>query len=100
MRSTPMDISPKLLSALIGAIYDCALDPARGEHALGEMVAALDCHNALLSLTDMRYDRLLLTRGFRMNEAWAQGFQEKYVTEAAALLSTMLASGSPEKRFV
>jgi len=95
-----MDISPKLLSALIGAIYDCALDPARWEHALGEMVAALDCHNALLSLTDMRYDRLLLTRGFRMNEAWWQAFQEKYVPEVAAQLSTILASWSPDKPFV
>jgi hypothetical protein len=33
-----MDVSPRLLFGLIGAIYDCALDPSRWEKALGEMV--------------------------------------------------------------
>jgi hypothetical protein len=89
---TAVDASPKLLSALIGAIYDCALDPARWENALGEMVAALDCKNALLSLTDMRYDRLLLTRNFGMNEEWWRSFHDKHIPEVAAQLSTILAS--------
>jgi len=95
-----MDISPKLLSALIGAIYDCALDPARWEHALGEMVAALDCHNALLSLTDMRHDRLLLTRSFGMNEEWWRSFHDKHVPEVAAQLSTILAIWPADKPFM
>jgi PAS domain-containing protein len=95
-----VDVSPKLLSSLIGAIYDCALDPSRWENALGEMVAAMKCHNALLSLTDMRYDRLLLARGFGMNEVWWRAFQDKHVPEAAAQLSAILASWVPDKPFV
>jgi hypothetical protein len=87
-----MEISPALLSALIGVIYDCALDPSRWENALGEMVAALECHNALLSLIDMRHDRLLLARGFGMNQEWWQAFQDKRVPEAAAQLAAIAAS--------
>ena len=95
-----VDVSPKLVSALIGAIYDCALDPSRWENALGRMVAALDCHNALLSLTDMRYDRLLLTRSFGMNEEWWRAFQDKHVPEVAAQLSAILATWPSDKPFV
>jgi len=97
---TVVDISPTLLSALIGAIYDCALDPSGWENALGEMVAALECKNALLSLTDMRYDRLLLTRNFGMNEEWWRSFQDKHVPEVAAQLSAILASWPSDKPFV
>lgn len=95
-----MDISPGLLSALIAAIYDCALNPAGWEMALGEVVAALDCENALLSLTDMRYDRLLLTRSYGMNEEWWRSFHDKHVPEVAAQLSSILASWPADKPFV
>jgi DNA-binding CsgD family transcriptional regulator/PAS domain-containing protein len=95
-----MEISPRQLSTLIGAIYDCALDPSRWEKALGDLVAAMDCHNALLSLTDMRYDRLLLTRGYGMNQDWWQAFQEKHVPEVAAQLSAIIASWPLDKAFV
>jgi DNA-binding CsgD family transcriptional regulator/PAS domain-containing protein len=95
-----MGISSKQLSGLISAIYDCALEPALWETALGNMVSAMECHNALLSLTDMRYDRLLLTRGYGMNQAWWQAFQEKHVPEVAAQLSAIIASWPLDKAFV
>jgi len=97
---TRVKIPPKMLSTLIGAVYDCALDPSRWEPTLGEMVSALDCHNALLSLTDMRYDRLMLTRGFGMDEAWWHAFQQKYVPEVAAQLSSIMVSWPIDKPFV
>jgi DNA-binding CsgD family transcriptional regulator/PAS domain-containing protein len=97
---TRVKIPPKMVSALIGAIYDCALDPARWEPTLGEMVGALDCHNALLSLTDMRYDRLVLTRGFGMDEAWWHSFQQEHVPEVAAQLSSIMATWPIDKPFV
>src|SRR5689334_5422761 len=93
-----MDASSKQLSGLIGAIYDCALEPALWEKALGDIVAAMACHNALLSLTDMRYDRLL--RGYGMNQDWWQAFQEKHVPEVAAQLSAVIASWPRDKAFV
>lgn len=95
-----MDFEQKIVVGLIGAIYDCALDPARWESALGEMVSAFGCHNALLSLTDMRYDRLLLTRSFGMNEDWWSAFQDKHVPEVAAQLSSIIATWPTDKPFV
>src|SRR5262245_25269513 len=96
-----MSTSPKLLSSLIGSIYDCVLDPSRWESALGEMVVAMRCHNALLSLTDMRYDRLLLARGVNLQEPWWSEFQKTYFPEAAAHLSRILASwDDPDKPFI
>ena len=92
--------SKKLCWGLIGAIYDCALDPSRWESALGEIVRAFGCHNALLSLTHMRYDRLLLTRSFGMNEEWWKTFQDKHVPEVAAQLSSIIATWPTDKPFV
>jgi DNA-binding CsgD family transcriptional regulator/PAS domain-containing protein len=89
-----------MLSTLVGAIYDCALDPSCWERTLGEMVSALGCQNALLSLTDMRYDRLVLTRGFGMDEAWWHAFQQKYVPEVAAQLSSIMVAWPLDKPFV
>jgi hypothetical protein len=57
-----VDVSPKQLSGLIGSIYDYTLVPSRWEHALGDMIAVIDCHNALLSLTGMRYQHCLWQR--------------------------------------
>jgi hypothetical protein len=55
-------ISPQALSDLIGSIYDCALDPSRWDQTLAEVRDALDCQGLMLTLTDMRYDRLLLQK--------------------------------------
>jgi DNA-binding CsgD family transcriptional regulator/PAS domain-containing protein len=99
-KMTRVKIPPKTLSALIGAIYDCALDPPRWERTLGEMVGALNCQNALLSLTDMRHDRLMLTRGFGMDAEWWHAFQKKYVPEVAAQLSSIMGTWPVDKPFV
>jgi DNA-binding CsgD family transcriptional regulator/PAS domain-containing protein len=55
-------ISPQALSNLIGSIYDCALDPARWERTLAEIMEALDCHGITLTLSDLRYDHILLQK--------------------------------------
>jgi DNA-binding CsgD family transcriptional regulator len=43
-------------------IYDCALDPSRWERTLAEVMEALDCHGITLTLSDLRYDRILLQK--------------------------------------
>lgn len=43
-------ISAASISDMIGAIYDCALDPSRWDDALSRMRAELGFHNAVLSL--------------------------------------------------
>jgi hypothetical protein len=55
-------ISPQALSGLIGSIYDCALDPARWDQTLPDIMHALDCHVLALNLTDLRHHRFLLTK--------------------------------------
>jgi hypothetical protein len=54
--------SYQAFSDLIGSIYDCALDPSRWDQTLAEVRDALDCQGLMLTLTDMRYDRLLLQK--------------------------------------
>src|ERR1700760_694802 len=55
-------ISHQELSSLIGGIYDCTLDPSKWEGVLSRIVDVFDSHNAVLTLTDTRYDRLLINR--------------------------------------
>src|ERR1700751_5241076 len=55
-------ISRQALSDLIGSIYDCALDPSRWDETLADIKEALDCHGITLTLSDLRYDRLLLQK--------------------------------------
>jgi tetratricopeptide (TPR) repeat protein len=55
-------ISPRVLSALIASIYDCALDPSLWEKALADIGARLDCQVSVLYLTDVRRDRFLMYR--------------------------------------
>jgi PAS domain-containing protein len=50
------------LSDLIGSIYDCALDPSRWDRTLADIKDALDCHGITLTLSDLRYDHLLLQK--------------------------------------
>lgn len=41
------------VSALIGAIYDCAIDPSRWERTLDEIRELLDCTNCVLSVVNL-----------------------------------------------
>ena len=55
-------ISPKVLSDLIGSIYDCALDPSLWGQTLLNIKDALDGHAAVLNLTDVQRRRPLLLK--------------------------------------
>jgi hypothetical protein len=96
----PVDISPKLVSALIGAVYDCALNPSRWENALGEMVTALECHNALLSLTGHALRSPASHAQLWHERGLVRAFQDKHVPEVAAQLSRIIATWLPDKPFV
>jgi hypothetical protein len=54
-------ISPQALSALIGSVYDCALEPDRWEATLAEIRDAFHGYVATLALIDVRHDRMLST---------------------------------------
>jgi len=84
-------ISPQALSDLIGSIYDCALDPLRWEQTLADIKGALDCHGIFLSLSDLRYDRLLLHKAVGI-EPYQLERLLKYIPEIHAVISEALAS--------
>jgi DNA-binding CsgD family transcriptional regulator len=54
--------SPRILSALIGSIYDCALDPSLWDQTLAKVRDALDCETAILALWKARDGCLLMHR--------------------------------------
>lgn len=58
----PLDhlLSPQTLSDLVGAIYDCVLDPSRWLDALAAIRRELHCHNAVLGLQALPSGEMLV----------------------------------------
>lgn len=65
-------LSTHALSDLIGAIYDCALDPARWEETIAGIAHALDCDKVILSLNDLRCDRVLIDKHVGWEPRWLE----------------------------
>jgi DNA-binding CsgD family transcriptional regulator/PAS domain-containing protein len=85
-------VSPSALSELIGSIYDCVLDPSRWERTLMEITQVMSGESAILSLNDLRRDRLLIDK----NVGWGQlGIEErqKHIPEIHARLNEWFAKG-------
>jgi DNA-binding CsgD family transcriptional regulator/PAS domain-containing protein len=81
-----------VLSALIGSIYDCTLDPSRWEVTLTEIMQAMSGESVILSLNDRRKDRLLIDKSV----GWGRfGLEErqKHVPEIHARLNEWFAKG-------
>src|SRR5262245_58404692 len=86
-------VLPHELSSLIGAIYDCALEPTRWEETLAKVKDALDCQTANLVLIDLRRDRILVNRAVGMEPYWLEQMA-KHAPEINARLGEYLASRS------
>jgi DNA-binding CsgD family transcriptional regulator len=84
-------IPPQALSALIGSIYDCALDPSRWERALAGIGGALDSRGVILGLVNLRQNRFLLskTAGVAPDEMRQLA---KHLPEAETILGKAVAS--------
>jgi DNA-binding CsgD family transcriptional regulator/PAS domain-containing protein len=78
-------------SELVGAIYDCAVDSSRWETTLPALVAAFDGCNAVLSLSDIRYDRFLINRSVGIEPHWLRKLQD-HLPEIHEQLGQALAS--------
>jgi DNA-binding CsgD family transcriptional regulator/PAS domain-containing protein len=76
---------------LIGSIYDCALDPSRWEQTLADIGEALDCFALSLSLSDLRYDRILLQKAAGLDASILEQLP-KHVPEVSARMQDALAS--------
>jgi DNA-binding CsgD family transcriptional regulator/PAS domain-containing protein len=83
-------VSSRVLSGVIGSIYDCTLDPSRWERTLAEITQAMSGESAILSLNDLRHDRVLIDK----NVGWGQiGIEErqKHIPEIHARLNEWFA---------
>jgi DNA-binding CsgD family transcriptional regulator/PAS domain-containing protein len=62
-------IAPEDLSDLIGAIYDCALDPGLWETAIGRIREAVHAYNAVLALHALPSGRIMLAASSNVDAA-------------------------------
>ena len=87
-------VSPRVLSDVIGAIYDCTLDPTRWERTLLDITQVMSAESAILSLNDFRHDRQLIDKSV----GWGKfGIEErqKHIPEIHARLTEWFAKGPP-----
>jgi DNA-binding CsgD family transcriptional regulator len=87
-------LASKHLSDLIGAIYDCALDPTLWDHTLSDIAGALDCEKAILSLNDLRHDRILINKSVGWEPYWLRE-RAKHIPEIHNAMSGWLARQPP-----
>lgn len=85
------DVSLQALSTLVASIYDCALDPCRWEQTLSEIKDALLCDRAAIRLSDLRCDRLLISRTVGVDQHW-QKQHSKYLPRIHAQFAANLAT--------
>lgn len=70
------------LSAVIGLIYDCALDPARWDEALAALTEMFDCHGALLVMFDLAQGRAVFSKSRNISSYWL-GELDRHAAELA-----------------
>ena len=70
MGSRAPDDEAERLSELIGAIYDCVLDPAQWNATLDEIRKFLDCANVALSVLDLRANSYRIQRVIGIEPYW------------------------------
>jgi DNA-binding CsgD family transcriptional regulator len=85
-------VSNRALSELIGAIYDCTIDPARWDQTLGEIVRLLGCDRAMLSLNDLRCNRILIDKHVGWEKEWLEE-RARHLPEIHGRLAEWFASG-------
>lgn len=85
-------VSPNTLSQLIGSIYDCALDPARWERTLSDIMQVMSGESVILSLNDLHNNRLLIDRSIGWNEIGLEE-RQKHIPEIHARLNEWFARG-------
>ncbi len=81
---------PRQLSALIGLIYDCTLDPSRWDDAIDGIRDALRCDSIILSLNDLRSGTLLIDKSVGWPEEWRRR-RNGHLAEIHARISEWLA---------
>jgi DNA-binding CsgD family transcriptional regulator/PAS domain-containing protein len=89
--ATVETVHARALSALIGSIYDCALHPDRWDQTLVGISDAFECANALLTLSDLRHNRILISKSVGIEPYWQERIAS-HAPEINAKLGKALAS--------
>ncbi|MEZ0170502.1 LuxR C-terminal-related transcriptional regulator [Microvirga sp. TS319] len=84
-------LSHRGLSELIGAIYDCALDPGGWETTLSAIADTFDCAVVSLTLNDLHHNRFLLNKAVGWKPELLRLKSERHVGEINARLTEWLA---------
>jgi DNA-binding CsgD family transcriptional regulator/PAS domain-containing protein len=82
-------LSKRTLSALIGSIYDCAIDPSRWEQTLAGVAEALQGEKAILCLNDLEQDRVLIEKSVGWEPRWLEE-RAKHLAEVHHVLRPWL----------
>lgn len=85
-------LSVQALSDLIGSVYDSALDPSRWERTLADIAAALPCESVILSLNDLRHNRLLIDKSVGWGPSGLEE-RQKHIPEIHARVSEWFVKG-------
>jgi DNA-binding CsgD family transcriptional regulator/PAS domain-containing protein len=88
MKPDARSIEAERLSELIGAIYDCVLDPARWDSTLNEVRKFLDCANVVLAILDLRTDTVRLQKTLGIEPYWLAKMAE-HSSDLAKLYRTV-----------
>lgn len=80
------------LSRLIGAIYDCVLEPDRWDEVLAGIMQMLTCRTAILHLDDVGPNRLLMDKSAGVPPGALEYLRTQYGAELAAWASNARAS--------
>jgi DNA-binding CsgD family transcriptional regulator len=79
---------------LIGTIYDCAINPARWEETLADILKLMSCEAAMLYCNDLREERPLLNKSVGWSAA-TLAERQKHIPEIQARLNEWFVTEPP-----
>ena len=92
-------VSPRILSGLIGSIYDCALNPDLWDETLLQIRDALNCHTAMLALIELPRGRLLISKAVGVPPDVRER-EERHAPEIAEMTQAYSGSLGPDEPFI
>jgi DNA-binding CsgD family transcriptional regulator len=85
--------SPRVLSQLIGSIYDCVLDPSRWQRTLAEIMDAVECTSSILYVFDRCDEKFLMIKIAGIDERYWQPLMIEYGPDMHRFVTADEASG-------